>query len=536
MTLNLQNIDEIVARALPEGGAGAAVAVRRNGETVFKKGYGAANVETGAPFTPDTAFRICSVSKQFTCLLALLAEERGLLSFDDHPKRYLRDLSGLPEDVTLRHLATNQSGVKDYWCLAMLAGAKAESRFRRADADHIVHRMAELDFSPGARFAYSNTNFAILGWVLETVFDAPYADILQREIFAPLDMTSTFVGAVTSEPLPGGATGYEFNAEGDLTPAIVDIEWEGDAGIVSTLNDLLKWEANFEDNRIGPADLTARLTADHAYGDGGNAPYRYGVRAAVRNGVLGHSHTGALRGWRMMRLRAPEENTSVIVLFNHLTAPEKTTFAILDHVLQNKTQPVTGAPAPAPDGVAGRYFDAEAGLSALIEPSDNGLTLSCGGRTFSLRQTETNVFVAENDAASVRVETGASPILQFTAPSENVSATFRKSAPPSDMHPGDYVGAYTCRDFDSVMTITAAGAGLTVRFEGRLGAAAAIPLNPVDKDVFIFPCLRALDQAPPGEFTIVFERNESGVVSQAVIGCWLARHTIFNRTDAPGGG
>ncbi|MEM9878516.1 MAG: serine hydrolase, partial [Pseudomonadota bacterium] len=312
MTLQT-DIQKLVTDALPNAAPGSGYGYIAPDAAHVCGGVGVSNIATKAPFTALTRFRICSVTKQFTTVLTMMAAAEGLLKISDHPKLYYPDLGCDHPHLTLRYLMTNQSGIKDYWCVAMTMGARPETQFTRAHTDMLLAAPLQLDFEPGSQFAYSNTNFALLGRILDLVYRQPFAALVHDKLFAPLGMANSFVPASTAVPLPGNPQGYE--DEG--LPADVNLSWEGDAGIISTIADMQRWQSAQLDANHWLQTYFKACYAPGNFKDGGIASYRCGIRRIEREGGLELAHTGGLRGWRMASVLRPESGEAALVMLNH---------------------------------------------------------------------------------------------------------------------------------------------------------------------------------------------------------------------------
>ncbi|MEM9014310.1 MAG: serine hydrolase [Pseudomonadota bacterium] len=526
MTRIEEEIDAIINLVASDRLAGAAVGVMRNGDVIASFSRGLSNRSRNTPITPDSAFRICSITKQFTCTLLLIAESRGLVALEDHPGRYVEIAKGFHPSTTIRHLATNQSGLKDYWCVAMLLGARPESRYDMKLNERLAPVFAVNDDVPGRSFRYANTNFMVLGRILEAVFGRSIDVIFRDEIFELLGMTQTFCGADTGAPLPGDILGYETTKTGDQVPAETNICWEGDAGIVSSLTDLLKWERVFHDESQSLGDFANRLTKPCTYTNGENAPYCLGVRVVKNGSGIEHIHQGGLRGWRMARLFRPADKLSVIVMFNHMTDPAAPARSIADALSGQRRRNVSGVKNRSQMTKTKTLFDDVSGLCAQISYDDDKLTIQCGGRFFDVLAEGGDCYAGtDNNSDLVSVDLKADcreALLQL--PAENLLFSFNE--PPQPTNRTTVLGAFRQADelAEAVLSKSDEGEYL-IKFTGILGESETYTLNPVTGNIFTFQCERALDFAPPGEFTIQVNSNALR------IGCWAAHNISFYRVN-----
>src|SRR6185369_3583465 len=182
-------IDALFARYTKPGSPGAVVAVMRGSNIEVCKGYGLASIELGVPIAPATRFRIASVSKQFTVTAALMLAAEGTLKLADPPHMYLRELKPLP--ITIDQMMRNSSGLPDFLELLRLGGHGLDKPARATDFLAAAARIKHLNFAPGSRFLYSNTNFLLLGMIIERLARKKLGEVMEQRLFKPLGMTST---------------------------------------------------------------------------------------------------------------------------------------------------------------------------------------------------------------------------------------------------------------------------------------------------------------------------------------------------------
>jgi len=203
LSARLDRALDLLPRAYP--GPGGALAVLRDGELLVRHAWGWANAERRIAFTPRTLFRMCSITKQFTCALVLDAfADPSVLDGDVAARLPLLEATA-PGAL---HLCHNQSGLRDYWALAMLHGSPAEAPFGDAEVDRIVAATRTLQFAPGTRYSYSNGNFRLLSDTLQQRTGRNFADLLRTRIFDRVGMETAFLAADT-RAMPDGTEGYE---------------------------------------------------------------------------------------------------------------------------------------------------------------------------------------------------------------------------------------------------------------------------------------------------------------------------------------
>ncbi len=503
-------------RAYP--GPGGAVAVLRDGEVLARHAWGYANAERRLAFTPRTLFRMCSITKQFTCA-AVLDVFPDISTLDGDVAARLPRLAGPVPGAA--HLAHNQSGLRDYWAVAMLHGSPAEAPFGDTEAARIIADTRSLQFAPGTRFSYVNQNFRLLSDILEARTGQDFASNLRSRVFDRVGMESAFVAADT-RAMPDGTEGYEPMALGGFRAAENNIIWTGDAGLGASLDDMIAWERHIDTTRDDPAAVYSRLSAPVCFADGQVAGYGFGLGRGRVFGRAMTSHGGALRGWRSHRLYIPAERLSVVVMFNHLSPAHLAAMDLVAAVLgETPSGPDPRLPAPP---WAGPYIEPETGLSARVEAGAPGqIRLKFGHSAEALDLRADGSAGGEGGA---RLHLGDDGGLWLDRPGDNASSRLTLLPASGRM---DVEGVYACEELGAEVTVVDAGGALYGAFSGRLGQSRMELLEPAGEDVWALPCPRALDHTPPGDWTLAFRRDAAGRAVGVTVGCWLARGLDYAR-------
>ena len=507
---------EALPRAYP--GPGGAVAVMRDGEVLERRAWGWANAELRIAFTPRTLFRMCSITKQFTCGLVLGAFPDPSALDADVGARLPNLQQPAPGALSLCH---NQSGLRDYWAVAMLHGAPAESPFGDAEAARVIAGTRTLQFAPGTRFSYVNQNFRILSDILQARTGRSFAELLRSRIFEPAGMESAFLAADT-RAMPDATEGYEGSAEAGFRPAENQIVWTGDAGMGASLDDMIAWERHIDATRDDPASLYQRLSAPVSFADGAPASYGFGLGRGMELGHAVTGHGGGLRGWRSHRLHVPAERVSVVVMFNHLANAHDAAVDVLAAVL-DVDRPARASALPAP-GWLGAYVEPQTGLLVRLEEAPEGRVRLRYGHGATLLDLNEDGTAGDDDARLRPSDAG----LRLDLPHDNQSSLLR--ACRGEATP-DVAGRYHCAELDADLTVADAGGVLYGGFSGFLGQGRMELLAPAGPDLWALPCPRALDYTPPGDWTLAFRRDDAGRPAGVEVGCWLARHLTYVRAN-----
>ena len=514
-----KTLDRIVAN-LPYAypGPGGACAVLRAGEVLARHSWGWANAEQRIAFTPHSLFRMCSITKQFTCATVLDRFPDPAVLDGDVGARLKLLQQAAPGAL---HLCHNQSGLRDYWAVAMLHGAPVESPFGDTEAARLIEATRTLQFSPGTRYSYTNQNFRILSDIVQHRTGRGFAELLRAGIFDRTGMHTAILAANT-HAMPDGTEGYEGTRETGFRAAENRILWTGDAGIGASLDDMIAWERHIDAMHDDPGALYSRLSAPVNFADGAAASYGFGLSRGKKFGHAITGHGGALRGWRSHRLYVPSQRVSVVVMFNHMADAYGAAIDLLGASLGELPSPAVPHPPP---GWLGAYVEPETGLSVRIETAPNHQLLLRYGHAperLDVRQDG----AASNDTVRLWMDEDG---LWMDRPVENQRSLLRRC---EDTPQRDITGRYRCAELDTELTVVETGGAVYGGFSGFLGQGRMELLGQVAADIFTLPCPRALDHTPPGDWTLSFRRGDTGKPTRVEVGCWLARGLVYDRIGA----
>ena len=324
---------------------GVAVAVVKDGKIIFKKGYGTANLEYDTPITPKTVFQIASVSKQFTAFSIYLLEKQGKISLEDDIRKYVPEVPDFGKIVRIKHLLAHTSGVRDQWSLLTLAGWRMDDIITTEHILKIISRQKELNFEPGSQFLYSNSGYTLLAEVAARVSGKTFAEYTKENIFAPLGMNDTQFYDDANRIVKNRAGSYK-KVNGAYQKMNLNHSTVGATGLLTTVEDLSKWALNFENPKVGDAELIRRFNEPSllnngqpvlfAVINGENSYHAKGQFTRNYRGVDLLNHSGHDAGFRAFLLRFPEKKLSIIALSNdeHINIFQ-TSFTIAGFYLKN---------------------------------------------------------------------------------------------------------------------------------------------------------------------------------------------------------
>lgn len=295
-----------------------AVLVARDGQVLFDKAYGFANLEWNIANTTSTKFRLGSVTKQFTAASILLLEERGKLKTSDPVGKYMPDAPGAWSGITLFHLLTHTSGIPNFTAFPEY---RQLERFDTPVRDVIAKfRDRPLDFTPGEKMLYSNSGYVVLGYLVEKISGQSYETFVQENIFTPLDMKDTGYDSNT-RLIPQRAAGYTPAPGGLRNADFVHMSVPHGAGaLYSTTHDLLLWEQGLFGGKLLSAPSLAKMTTPF------KSDYGLGVMVQVVNGRRQVSHGGSIEGFNTSLVYYPDSRVTVVSLGNvNGNAPDRMT-------------------------------------------------------------------------------------------------------------------------------------------------------------------------------------------------------------------
>ena len=307
-------VDELFASWDNKDSPGAAVAVVQNGAIVYKKGYGMANLEYDIPNSPSTVFHIASVSKQFTAFSILLLEKAGKLSLDDDIRKYIPEVPDFGKTITLRHLATHTSGLRDQWNLLAMAGWRLDDVITKEHVLKLVSKQKALNFNPGEEFVYCNTGFTLLAEVVARVSGQSFAEFTKANIFSPLKMKSTLFYDDHEKIVKNRA--YSYHEDNGYKKSVLSYANVGATSLFTTAEDLSLWTVNFGNPVVGDSSLIRKLNTLAVLNNGktfGGALGQFVEKYKALNEI---QHGGADAGFRSYLTRFPDEKFSVVVLSN----------------------------------------------------------------------------------------------------------------------------------------------------------------------------------------------------------------------------
>lgn len=511
-----REVDEIFSWVTPNS-PGCAVGVSQHGQVLVNRAYGMADLERGTPLTPETVFDIGSVTKQFVAASVLLLVNEGRISLSDDIRKYVPELPDYGHKVTIDHLLTHTSGIRDWVWLSQVTGG-------REDVLTLILRQRGLNFAPGEEWSYSNSGYELLREVVARVSGQTLAEFMRARLFEPLEMTSTRYARDARE-VPNHALAYEKEG-GQWRVDMLLGNARGGGGVFSTTGDLLIWNDALTDNRLG-AFVSEKIREPARLRNGRRIDYARGLFLDDDGEIVWHP--GDAAAYNAILARLPKQGVSLALLCNAGEVADREDYEV-DIIELFVPAPADSPAAPAdadadvptPDlgSRAGLFFSERTG-DPLHLVVDDGRLLIAGGPPLVARGTDR----FRNPRGALSFMSQDEFELHFVSQDqlelksmEGRTTWYRRARPyaPSAADLAAFAGRYETDEIGAV-EVSPTGNGLS----GRLNGSPPIEFAPVDPDVF---------QAGPT--TIRFRRDAAGKVISLDLNSPALRNAHFpQRSD-----
>lgn len=512
------DIDKVFTDVAKPDAPGCALAVYQDGKIAYKNGYGLASLEQQVAITPQAVFDLGSTSKQFTAFSILLLERDGKLSLSDDVRKYIPELPKYENTITIADLMHHTSGLRDYLTLWNLAGVHTENLTTDDDALKLIVRQKGSNFPAGAEFLYSNSGYFLLSEIVKRVSGKTLRQFAQERIFTPLGMTHTQYVDDHALVVPRKATGYTPRRDG-YGVEMSDYEQTGDGAVNSSVEDLLLWNNNFYDPKVGDLSLIQHEHETGKLASGEALDYAAGLFVGTYRGLKSVRHGGSWAGYRAELLRFPEQKVAIGCLCNRTDgAPDRRADAVADVVLATLLAPKPKPAAPTATAVkmlegdlnrhVGVYANVGTGELRRFTVREGKLLF---GRERALVPVAANRFTFPNSPIEI-VFNGADE-MQLLPPTGKPQ-TFRRlsTSPARDL--ASYSGSFYSDELDTTFRVTGEKGSLTLvpKF-GR-----SIPLMHAGGDTFMTDFGLRVD----------FEEH-GGRIDAARLGAGRVRNLILTR-------
>ncbi len=510
---------------------GAVVGVIKGGKLVFVKGYGAADLTYGMPFTADTPTNIGSSSKQFTGFALALLASRGKLSLDDDVRKHIPELKDFGKKITVRHLLTHTAGYREFINTLLIEGRQVlEGDYIAPDeAIKVINRQPTLQNDPGAEFNYNNSAFSLATIVIERVTGRPFAEWMRDEVFLPLGMTKTRMRANPGQIIPGRSVGYiagdfGFREVRDLHASA------GAGGIYTTPGDVAKWMSNLKTGKLGGPAVIKELTTSFVLNDGKPSNYGYGVFLDTNRGMKRWQHGGNDIAHSSTFVYYPDLDAGYVVFSNYQGVPGGIAGVVADaffaeHMKAPESQPAAaGADVNVPMATlrryAGKYEMTTLGnLLLSIELEGRELRLQIAGQpALPLKATSMTSFEVVGAPAKITFNAGADGAVDGITFQQGGEHPGKRLAEKSSVDLNSFTGRYFSEELETFYNLSVEDGKLVIRHR-RFGP---VTITHTNGDTFsgTLPVTQ-----------VVFSRDKEGNITGFEAGNGRARDIVFNKVS-----
>jgi CubicO group peptidase (beta-lactamase class C family) len=320
---------------------GGALVIIQDNTLIHKSYYGMANLEHSVPITPNTVFKLASVSKQFVAFAICMLVEQGKISLDDDIRKYIPEMHDFGYTITIRQLLNHTAGFRDTMGSLCLAGWDLNDVIKYEHLLTLAFNQKRLNFEPGSEHLYSNTGYVLLAEIVNRVSGEPFPICGRTNILEPLKMSSSFIRNDYTEIISGRAYGYTKGRDGKYYTNPDSWAMIGPSGIYSTIEDMAKWTTNFDQQQVGGQEVFNLMFQQGKLNDGKTISYASGLDITEYRGAKTIGHGGGGAGFTTFVMYLPEYHVSLIVLYNTNNNVHKTINDIIDVYLGDKLQSLT---------------------------------------------------------------------------------------------------------------------------------------------------------------------------------------------------
>jgi CubicO group peptidase (beta-lactamase class C family) len=310
-----KRIDAIFAELDQSQLPGAAVGIAIHGKPVYRKGFGLTNIELPFVLSPSIRMRIYSMTKHFACLAFMLLCEEGKADIDDPLGKYLPELHPVTHKVTMRQLMGHTGGLRDAHDICHLFSGTGRT-VSSADLLSLYRDIDDVNFAPGTAWCYNNGGFLLLSVVIEGITGQSLEENLRGRIFEPVGMYDTLLRRIDTDFVPNSATMHMVNSVGSYEKSYLGTALAGEGGIVSTVDDMLRWLAHMDAPLVGSATTWEAMKAPHTLVNGTSTGYALGLVIDHYRGVETLSHAGGALGANSKMLKVPGAGLDVVIMVN----------------------------------------------------------------------------------------------------------------------------------------------------------------------------------------------------------------------------
>src|SRR6056297_107950 len=504
--LNLEyEIDEMIPSAINDTTPGMVVGVFQDGEIIFQKGYGLANMAYNIPNNPEMVYNIGSVTKQFLGYAIAMQHVEGTLNIDDPVSNYLDDWPEFEETVTIRNLLNHTSGYREAYTMSNLAGREiGVDRMDIEESLEVVRRQPKLEFSPDSRFTYNSTAWVILAEVLESATGEMASVWVKENIWDALDMNNTYAETYVGQVIDNAAESYIYNEQlGYINPKSNRAIF-GAGDMYMNVPDAAKWIQNMKTGELGGQEVLDLFLEPNELSNGMYNGYAMGIYVGEYRGLRRYRHTGGHAAFGTQLSYYPDHDLGIFIVSN-FSGAWLSSGSIAELMLGDQMDPEVSYEDERVElsdemqsELTGRYINLDRNDMFQLSVENGKLMVDgqvemipTGDGVFRMNGSVTRYEIEINGESARIIASGSNGIQMFEKVDE---------WQPGETDLADYTGEYVSDEIDSIMRLSVNQEGLLQVQHRWMGAT---PLEPLARDIF---------RAGNG-MMVEFERDDSGNVT-----------------------
>ena len=532
MSAGEAEVRALIADFHADNSPGGVLAVVQRGEVVFDLPFGMASIEHTVPNARDTVFYIASTSKQFVGASIALLEYEGKLEIDDEVRKYVPELFAFDPPLRIHHLLHHTSGLRDKYALAAVGGLGEDSYATDRGSLELLKGQRTLNFEPGSRMMYSNSNYFLLAQIVERVSGVGFEEFTRTRLFEPMGMSNSRFRSDSSVVIPHRASGYRKAPDGAWRVSEYTMNSLGPGGVVTTVDDLAKWSTVFFDKPLDPPDLATRITRTRPFTDGRDNNYAFGLMVGEHLGRRMISHAGGVGGFAAEMIHFPDDALTFVCLANTSAVPAATkarqlaalwlgadeTQAAGNGRQERPLLPAADTISPDPAFV-GTYLSPDEESFIRIEGDDAGTLVMVSGQA----RLPLTALARDRLAGPMGTEIELTSAGLAVQPPESTDSTEYTRVVRAPSESGEeVVGVYRSEELDVVLVAARGPERLTLAWP----RSNPLPLTPLGSDLFVASAsVMGMDMQVP----VRLLRDDSGAPSALQISASRALRNRFDR-------
>lgn len=490
-------IDQLMMQYDNQDTPGAEVLVMKDGEILFKKAYGMANLSYNIPFKTNSVTNIGSTSKQFTAFAINLLAQQGKLSLDDNINKYFPEFPEFTHPVSIRNLLSHTSGYRELLNTLSMTGRDLTSSLDRKMMLRLIENQPELQDEPGTAFNYNNTGYTILAALVNRITGQPFPEWMKEHVFNPLGMDHTVVRAHSQQVIENRTAGYTIGDKGDYIES-QDMDGSmGAGGIYTTLDDLAQWIRNFHTHELGGEAIYKEMTTPFILKNGEALTYGQGLHIGSFRGQKIIEHGGADKAHRSMLMYFPDMDAAVITQSNNSGFKSEMAYKVAAIYFEDSFEAAEVPPTPIKNSedkfvYDPAKFEALMGSYAMVEApdfvlsffreGDQLLTQATGQQKLELEPVSDSTFQVEKVNARLTFhlkEDGTAESLTLHQNGDHLARKVQEETKPVDLN--QFTGRYFSEEIETVYTVKLKEGELFL-FNYQLGK--DVKLSAANQDIF----------------------------------------------------